>query len=103
MSILKHQRSVWLALSLILLCAQYAIAQTVTGSISGTVMDASGNAIAGATVRLINERTNDARVLMTNESGDFRFTAVLPGIYTFKVEKKGFSAFEPHGILLTAT
>src|SRR6266508_501504 len=98
----KHQRPLWLALSLILLCAQYAVAQTVTGSISGTVMDASGNAIAGATVRLINERTNDARVLTTNESGDFRFTAVLPGIYTIKVEQKGFSAFERRGNVLTA-
>src|SRR5215475_6328824 len=102
MSILKHQRPVWLALSLVLLCAQYATAQTVTGSISGTVMDASGNAIAGATVRLTNERTNDARVLTTSESGDFRFTAALPGIYTIKVEQKGFSAFERRGNVLTA-
>ena len=102
MPTLMHQRSVWLALSLILLCAQYAIAQTVTGAISGTVMDASGNAVAGATVRLINERTNDARVLTTNESGDFRFTAVLPGTYTIKVEQKGFSSFERRGNVLTA-
>src|SRR5215813_10677457 len=98
----KHQRPVWLALSLILLFAQYAVAQTVTGSISGTVMDASGNAIAGATVKLINERTNDARVLTTSESGDFRFTAALPGIYTIKVEQKGFSALERRGNVLTA-
>jgi hypothetical protein len=85
-----------------LLCAQYAVAQTVTGVISGTVMDASGNALAGAAVRLINERTNDARVLTTNESGDFRFTAVLPGTYTIKVEQKGFSSFERRGNVLTA-
>jgi Carboxypeptidase regulatory-like domain/TonB-dependent Receptor Plug Domain len=102
MPTLKHQRSVWLALLIVLLCAQYAIAQTVTGSISGTITDASGNAVAGATVRLINERTNDARVLTTNESGDFRFTAVLPGTYTVKVEQKGFSAFERRGNVLTA-
>src|SRR5262245_28381341 len=102
MSTLKHKRAVWLALSLILLCAQYAIAQTVTGSISGTIIDASGNAVAGAAVRLINERTNDARVLTTNESGDFRFTAVLPGTFTIKVEAKGFSSFERRGNVLTA-
>lgn len=103
MSTLMHQRSLWLALSLILLCAQYAVAQTVTGSISGTVMDASGNAVAGATVRLINERTNDARVLTSNESGDFRFAALLPGTYTIKVEQKGFSSFERRGNVLTAS
>ena len=51
MPILKLQRSLWLALSLIMLCAQYTVAQTVTGVISGTVMDASGNALAGATGR----------------------------------------------------
>ncbi|HKQ80504.1 MAG TPA: carboxypeptidase regulatory-like domain-containing protein [Blastocatellia bacterium] len=86
----------------VLLCAQSAAAQTVTGAVSGTVVDGSGNAVAGATVKLVNERTNDARVLTTNESGDFRFTAVLPGIYTVKVEQKGFSSFERRGNVLTA-
>src|SRR5215470_6719003 len=99
---LKYQRLVWPALLLALLCVQYAVAQTVTGAVSGTIVDGSGNALAGATVRLINERTNDARVLTTNESGDFRFTAVLPGTYTIKVEQKGFSSFERRGNVLTA-
>src|SRR5262245_51286733 len=102
MSTHRYQRFAWLALALIMLCAQYAVAQTVTGAISGTVVDASGNAVAGATVKLVNERTNDARVLTTNESGDFRFTAVLPGTYTIKVEQKGFSSFERRGNVLTA-
>src|SRR5262252_8390274 len=102
MSTLKYRRFVWPAMLCALLCAQYAVAQTVTGVISGTVMDASGNAVAGAMVRLINEGTNDARVLTTNESGDFRFTAVLPGTYTIKVEQKGFSSFERRGNVLTA-
>src|SRR4030095_15360795 len=99
---LKYQRFVWQALLCVLLCAQYGAAQTVTGAVSGTVVDASGNAVAGATVRLINERTNDSRALTTNESGDFRFTAALPGIYTIKVEQKGFSSFERRGNVLTA-
>ncbi len=99
---LKFQRFVWPAMLLILLCAQFAAAQTVTGAISGTVLDASGNAIAGATVTLVNERTNDSRVLTTNESGDFRFTAVQPGTYTVKVEQRGFSAFARKGNVLTA-
>src|SRR5215470_11915832 len=99
---LKYQRLVWPALLLALLCVQYAVAQTVTGAVSGTVVDGSGNAVAGATVRLINERTNDARVMTTNESGDFRFSAAMPGIYTIKVEQKGFSAFERRGNVLTA-
>src|SRR5262249_12136067 len=99
---LKYQRLVWPALLCVLLCVQSGGAQTVTGAVSGTIVDGSGDAVAGATVRLINERTNDARVLTTNESGDFRFTTVLPGTYTIKVEQKGFSAFERRGNVLTA-
>src|SRR5499426_1180113 len=102
MSTLKYRRFLWPVTLCALFCVQYAIGQTVTGAVSGTVLDASGNAIAGGTVRLINERTNDARVLTTNESGDFRFTAVLPGTYTIKVEQKGFSSFERRGNVLTA-
>ncbi|MGH6631093.1 MAG: carboxypeptidase regulatory-like domain-containing protein, partial [Burkholderiales bacterium] len=66
------------------------------------VADASGGLVAGATVTLLNERTNDSRSLTTNESGDFRFTAVLPGTYTVKVEQKGFSGYERRGNVLTA-
>src|SRR5690349_15828730 len=80
----------------------FAAAQTVTGTISGTVQDSSGNVVAGAVVTLINEGTRDARTLTTNEAGDFRFTAVLPGNYTVKVEAKGFSSFERRGNVLTA-
>ncbi|MBO0857798.1 MAG: carboxypeptidase regulatory-like domain-containing protein [Chloracidobacterium sp.] len=87
---------------LVLINAQYAAAQIVTGAISGVVVDAAGNAVAGATVRLINEMTNDTRVLTTGESGDFHFAAVMPGTYTVKVEQNGFSAFERRGNVLTA-
>src|SRR5262249_46293448 len=102
MSIPKYQRFVWPALLCVVLCVQYASAQTVTGSISGTVVDTSGNAVSGATITLINEQTRDTRVLTTGESGDFRFTAVLPGTYTVKVEQRGFSAFQRQGNVLTA-
>lgn len=79
-----------------------AKSQTVTGTVSGSVMDSTNNAIVGATVTLVNERTRDIRTASTNDSGDFRFTAVLPGAYTVKVEAKGFSSFERRGNVLTA-
>src|SRR5262245_32804534 len=98
---LKMFQSLSVLLSLMLAVVLVA-AQTVTGTISGTVQDASGGVVVGATVTLINERTNDSRSLITNESGDFRFAAVLPGTYTVKVEAKGFSSFERRGNVLTA-
>jgi hypothetical protein len=78
------------------------LAQTVSGKISGTVVDATGQVIAGANVTLANERTKDTRNVTTNESGDFLFNAILPGSYTVKVEQRGFSAYQQQGIVLTA-
>jgi hypothetical protein len=90
------------AVACALLVVNQTPAQTVSGRFSGTVVDASNNAIVGGTVTLINERTNDSRTVTTNESGAFDFAAVLPGAYTLKVEHKGFRSFERKGNVLTA-
>jgi hypothetical protein len=39
-----------------------AMAQSITGTIAGTVVGASGKALAGASVMLTNEKTTTARV-----------------------------------------
>src|SRR5437867_4692133 len=92
----------FLVLSLIGLPGRQVSAQTVTGTISGTVVDASGQVVPGASVTLVNEGTGDTRSLATNESGGFTFTAIQPGTFTIKVEQKGFSVFQRHGNVLTA-
>lgn len=76
-------------------------AQTVTGLVSGTVTDPSGQIIVGATVTLINEATGDQRTANTETNGSFVFPAVQPGSYTIKVESKGFQALERKGNQLT--
>jgi len=78
------------------------MAQTVSGTISGSVVDPSGQVIPGATVNLINEATADSRTMLTNDEGSFVFTAVQPGTYTVKVEQVGFAIFERKGNKLTA-
>lgn len=77
-------------------------AQTISGSITGSVVDASGNVIAGATVKLISERTGEERPGETNESGDFLFAALQPGPYTISVEHAGFRPLRKTGNLLSA-
>src|SRR5438094_4059780 len=89
-------------LVLTVFCGQ-AVSQTVTGTISGTVVDPSGAAIPNATVALVNESTRVARTSESNPSGEFVFSAVSPGTYTLKVEKPGFRAYEAKGNVLTAT
>ncbi len=93
---------VFVALMITLAEGSRPFAQTVTGTISGTVMDASGQVIPNAAVKLLNERTGEIRSSSTNESGGFSFAALLPGSYTVKVEQRGFRSLERQGNVLTA-
>jgi Carboxypeptidase regulatory-like domain/TonB-dependent Receptor Plug Domain len=79
-----------------------ALAQSVSGSIAGAVVDETGQMLAGATVTLENEQTGSRRVLTTDETGNFVFSAVQPGTYTLRVEMQGFRTVERKQTVLTA-
>ena len=67
-------------LAVVLACATTLVwAQTVTGLVTGTVTDPSGQVIVGATVTLINEATGDSRTTSSEQNGSFVFPAVQPG------------------------
>jgi hypothetical protein len=76
-------------------------AQTITGVISGTVTDPSGQVIPGADVTLINEGTRDTRFMTADSAGNFVFPGLLPGAYTVKVEATGFQTLQKTGNQLT--
>ncbi|MFB3921551.1 MAG: carboxypeptidase regulatory-like domain-containing protein [Terriglobia bacterium] len=88
-------------LGLALICGR-APAQIITGEMSGTVTDASGAVVPGATVTVTNEGTGAARTAESGSNGEFVITALPPGQYSVKVEKAGFQASERKGIALTA-
>src|SRR5579862_2003466 len=77
-----------------------AVAQQVTGSITGAVTDASGGALASATIHLTSEGTAALRSVNSDEQGVFVFTAVPPGVYSIGVEHAGFKKFEKKHIEL---
>jgi hypothetical protein len=82
--------------------ASPAAAQNVAGTISGSVTDSSGQALADAKVVLISEATSAERTIATDARGAFSFPAVQPGIYTVRVEKQGFQPYErKHNTLTT--
>jgi hypothetical protein len=97
------KRVAFACLLVTLLFGGHAIAQTVTGTISGTVTDPSGLVIAGANVTLTNDRTGESRTAITNELGTFTFTAVQPSTYSLKVELTGFKTSQRTGMVLSAT
>src|SRR5207249_2448229 len=76
--------------------------QSVTGTISGTVIDPNGAVVAGANVSLLNKQTNDRRDQATNESGRFTFASVQPGVYDLKIEHAGFETLLRTRVVLSA-
>lgn len=61
-------------------------AQTATGQIMGTVKDASGAVIAGAKVKVSNEKTGLSREATTSATGDYVFPLLAVGVYSVSVE-----------------
>ena len=78
------------AIVLSMLTAAVAYAQTGTSSVRGTVADAQGNVVVGASVTLTNTETNAARTTTTSGEGTYAFEFVQPGNYRVEAEAKGF-------------
>src|SRR5436189_1806244 len=70
---------------------QCAWAQEVTASITGTVTDPSGAAVAGANVTATSQERGITFTAVTNDSGLYRVAQLPVGTYTLKVEKSGFA------------
>ena len=79
------------------------LAQGLTGQISGTVTDAGGGVMPGATVSIKNAGTNQVRETVTGAEGAFAFPDLLAGTYDISVSVQGFKTYEQKGINLGAT
>jgi Carboxypeptidase regulatory-like domain len=87
------------ALALMLLSAIPAAAQLTTGTLTGTIKDAQGGVIPGATVTLISDaRGTQLSPAFTNTAGDFVIANVPPDTYTIQVSMDGFKTLKRSGI-----
>ncbi|MGA8599176.1 MAG: carboxypeptidase-like regulatory domain-containing protein [Bryobacteraceae bacterium] len=75
---------------LLLISIRPVDAQAVTGTVLGTVTDASGAVIANARVLLTNVGTGVVRTEQTNASGNYTFVDVPEGSYSISVEMANF-------------
>src|SRR3984885_15268039 len=89
MKLLKHLSGILIALAA-LFCAPAMHAQTVTGTITGTVTDPSGAVVAGASVLAHNTDTGVDSTVTTNSTGLYRIQFLPIGRYEVTVEAKGF-------------
>ena len=89
-------------LFLLLALLPAANAQSVTGQISGTVVDPSGGTLVGATVQLTADLSQQERTFTTSGTGSFTFTGLVPGSYSLKVSQAGFKNYEQKAITVAA-
>jgi hypothetical protein len=69
-------------------------------SISGTVSDSSGGAVAGATVTIRNTETGSGRSVSTDEAGRYNAASLGVGTYDLQAEKPGFRSNSRTGVTL---
>src|SRR5262249_54210080 len=83
-----------LVVVIVLSFSSLLLAQSATGQINGTVIDASGAVVSGAMVTITNQGTRISNRSTTNGSGNFLFLNVQPGVYSLAVEKTGFKKMQ---------
>ncbi|HRH45883.1 MAG TPA: carboxypeptidase-like regulatory domain-containing protein, partial [Pyrinomonadaceae bacterium] len=76
------------------------IGQTDQARITGTVTDASGAIVPGATVTVKNEKTGDTRTVNVTNDGTFSIVALQPSTYTVTATGKDFEPAKQGNIQL---
>ena len=91
-----------LAMFLALFSAGVISAQVVNGSISGSILDASGAVIPNAQVTATNTATGVTSSTVSDTAGLFRFAKLPIGNYNLEVTKEGFCKYVLSSVKVSA-
>lgn len=75
--------------------------QSITGTLVGTVHDASGAVVSQANVTITNQATGLAIKTTTDQNGQYTAPSLASGSYRVQVEVNGFKAVVTQGIIIT--
>src|SRR6201988_662680 len=78
-----------------------AYAQVSGATLSGTITDPSGAAIAGAKVSIANKATGVGRAVVTDAAGLYSAPHLLPGLYDVTASASWFSTAKETDVTLT--
>ena len=81
----------FLVVTLLLFSGAALKAQTITGSVNGTVTDSTGAIVVGAKVTATNVDTNIQTAGVTNSAGVYSIRFLQVGHYTVSIESAGFA------------
>lgn len=93
-------RFVMLSAAKHLLCVTAIPMLASAQSIRGTAVDGTGAPLPGVVVLLVDQRDSVTSRALTNETGEFRVTATIAGVYRLRTMRLGFRPMTSPGITL---
>src|SRR5678815_2099307 len=88
MSKLRFSFRSLLAVALVVSQLQWTVlADTITGTVRGRVVDQSNAGLAGVRIKFINQETGNQRAVQTSGDGTYQLTLLPLGRYTLDVAK----------------
>ena len=103
MNILKTMGSLFgfaVLIGVVILGTSTLEAQLTTATLSGTVTDASGGVIPGASISVLHVETGSLRSAVSDDEGRYRVPLLQPGSYEVSAELVGFQTAVRSGITL---
>ena len=97
-----HLRRIALGCILLLGVSTTAFAQFDRGTINGTIKDAQGGIVPGATVTVTSTQTQQSNTTVTDGSGYYTFPNLAAGRYEIVVELSGFKKISRSNVQLDA-
>lgn len=92
----------WTLTILLVLCSGIGYGQSGAGSIQGTVTDASGGVLPGASVRVMNTATGVASATVVNRVGFYEVPGLFTGTYEVDISAPGMKTYTTRLELLVA-
>ncbi len=94
---------IWLLFTLFIVIGFRSQAQQTTATILGNVVDSTGAAVVGVTVKITNNATSTTRSTVTDAVGQYSIPSLPAGKYSLSVEAKGFQAQRIESLTLQAS
>src|SRR5260370_40919855 len=91
-----------IAFLILVLFAASAAAQDTTGTILGTITDASGAVLPGVTISVKNVDISQTRAIVSDAAGRYRMPLLQPGRHEGAGPLSGFQPMGRSGITVTA-